>query len=559
MRNHRFILALLAVAVLHIGFHIENGGSNPARAAATFSDPSALTPVGQTGDWTLLFSDDFDGSVLDASKWSTCFPWGGRDGCTLESSRELEWYQPDNVSVGDGILKLRAQKRPITAKDGRVFDYASGMIATGWDHWHTAGPPKFSFQHGFAEIRAKVPRGAGLWPSFWMLSADQEWPPEMRIMAISGNQPRTTNMRTFYSLSGGESAHRNYTWTGPDFSAGWHTFAIDWQPAGLIWYVDGIPRARFLDTGNAFSEPMYLIVSLAVGGSVAGPPSSSTPFPSHFEVDYVRVWRRTEAAPVPTSIPVPTRTPTIEPSSQRVLLFSEDFNGTSLDTDKWTTCYPWDYEGCTNASNQELEWYLPDNILVEDGMLRLRAQKQTFVATDGNTYHYTSGMVTTGPSNWSTLEPPKFSFQNGYVEIRARIPKGQGLWPAFWLIPVDPDSRAELDVMEMTGDQPNIQLMSVHYVTPQGRERLSNRTWSGPDFSADWHTFSVDWQPTAIIWYVDGVERWRETEIARIPAEPMFLIGNLAVGGYHPGPPDGSTPFPSYLEIDYVRVWNRRD
>ena len=192
-------------------------------------------------------------------------------------------------------------------------------------------------------------------------------------------------------------------------------------------------------------------------------------------------------------------------------------------------------------------------------MLRLRARKQTVAASDENTYHYTSGMVTTGPSSWHTLEAARFMFQYGYVEVRARIPKGRGLWSAFWLLPIDPDPRAELDVMEITGDQPNVQLMSVHYVTPQGRPQVSNRSWSGPDFSADWHTFAVDWQPTSITWYVDGVERWRETETAHIPAEPMYLIGTLAVGGDYAGPPDSSTPFPSYCEIDYVKVWNRRD
>ena len=314
IRNHRIVFAFLVVAMLRVGFHIENGGCNLARAAGTFSGPSAVTPVGQTGKWTLLFSDDFDGTALDTNKWSTCFRWGS-DGCTLESNNELEWYQPDDVLVGDGILKLRAQKRMITAKNGKTYDYSSGMITTGWDPRNTVGPPKFSFQHGFAEIRAKVPKGAGLWPTFWMLSADREWPPEIGVMGISGNQPRTTQMRTFYSLGDGNWNRHDRTWTGPDFSAGWHTFAIDWQPTAIVWYVDGIERGRFADAAHVPLEPMYLIASLAVGGSVPGPPTSSTPFPSYYEIDYVRVWRRASAPPRPPAyLRQPARRPLSPPA-----------------------------------------------------------------------------------------------------------------------------------------------------------------------------------------------------------------------------------------------------
>ncbi|MBL8015490.1 MAG: family 16 glycosylhydrolase, partial [Candidatus Doudnabacteria bacterium] len=65
----------------------------------------------------------------------------------------------------------------------------------------------------------------------------------------------------------------------------------------------------------------------------------------------------------------------------------------------------------------------------------------------------------------------------------------------------------------------------------------------------------IDWQPDALVWYVDGIERWRFIDAANIPSEPMYLLLNLAVGGDWPGPPDASTIFPSYYEIDYVRVW----
>ena len=85
----------------------------------------------------------------------------------------------------------------------------------------------------------------------------------------------------------------------------------------------------------------------------------------------------------------------------------------------------------------------------------------------------------------------------------------------------------------------------------------SGSSWTGPDFSAGWHTFGVEWEPGAIVWYVDGIERWRFTVTSRIPNEPMHVLLNLAVGGEWPGSPDTSTAFPSYYDVDYVRVWQR--
>jgi beta-glucanase (GH16 family) len=249
----------------------------------------------------------------------------------------------------------------------------------------------------------------------------------------------------------------------------------------------------------------------------------------------------------------------MERSGDWDLLFSDDFDGKSLDTSKWTTCYWWDNDGCTIASNNELQWYQPDDVLVSNGILRLRAQERMITASDGNTYDYTSGMITSGRNTSDVSLPTKFVFQFGYAEIRVKIPSGKGLWPAFWMLPDDHSSKPEIDAMEILGHDPNSIHFHVHYLNSDGGRGSSGSSWAGPDFSADWHTFAVDWQPNAIIWYVDGVERWRYTDTAYIPAKPMYLLANLAVGGDWPGAPDASTPFPSYYEIDYVRVWKRGD
>jgi beta-glucanase (GH16 family) len=244
------------------------------------------------------------------------------------------------------------------------------------------------------------------------------------------------------------------------------------------------------------------------------------------------------------------------------LIFSDDFHGTSLDPDKWTTCYWWDDNGCTIASNAELQWYQPDDVLVEDGILKLRAQKRRINAyrkkARGYTvYDYTSGIITTGRESSHKRAPVRFIFKYGYAEIRAKIPQGKGLWPAFWLLPENHNSKPEIDVMEIYGDQPSIIKMNFHYNNGNGRNSNRRNDWAGPDFSANFHRFAVDWRPNAIIWYVDGIERWRYTDTAHIPSIPMYLLVNLAVGGSGPGAPETSTSFPSYYEIDYVKVWRR--
>jgi beta-glucanase (GH16 family) len=221
-------------------------------------------------------------------------------------------------------------------------------------------------------------------------------------------------------------------------------------------------------------------------------------------------------------------------------LFRDDFDGSSLDAAAWNTCY---YgtpagEGCTNEGNHELEWYVPEQVIVSDGWLHLRAEPRSV-----NGFDYVSGMVSSHQ---------KTAFQYGYVEMRARIPAGQGLWPAFWMMPDSGEWPPEIDVMEIVGHEPNRVYLTYH--RQQKRLMVSRSSWwTGPDFSADFHTYGLLWQPDLLVWYVDGVERYRTSD--QVPAESMYLIVNLAVGGDWPGTPDDTTTFPAEMEIDYIAVW----
>jgi beta-glucanase (GH16 family) len=240
-------------------------------------------------------------------------------------------------------------------------------------------------------------------------------------------------------------------------------------------------------------------------------------------------------------------------------VFVEDFSASFLDRTKWTDCYWWDKDGCTNLSNEELQWYKPANISVADGKLRLTARSEQIKGHEGRMFPYTSGMVTSGRYYEERPEPDRFSMLYGYVEVRAKPPAGQGLWSAIWLLPSDHESEPEIDVMEVLGHQPEVLEMHFHCGYGECAGRSFGHEVVVDDLTTDFRVYGLDWSPEAIVWYLDGVEQWRFTNKAAIPAEPMYLLMNLAVGGKWPGAPDEHTMFPSEYLIDYVRVWQRQE
>jgi beta-glucanase (GH16 family) len=222
------------------------------------------------------------------------------------------------------------------------------------------------------------------------------------------------------------------------------------------------------------------------------------------------------------------------------LTFQDEFEGSSLDLAKWTPADPWGKE-----RNRELQAYVKDAFVVQDGLLRVQAEKRgAFYA--GKQRSFTSGMMTTYG---------KFSQQYGRFEIRCRVPKGKGMWPAFWLLPDPLTWPPEIDVLEILGHQPDKVYMTHHFRNEEKKHGSHGGSWTGPDFSSDFHQFAVEWSPKEIVWFVDGTERFRSEKT--IPQAKMYLLVNLAVGGDWPGAPDEKTAFPSALEVDYVRVYEK--
>lgn len=222
-------------------------------------------------------------------------------------------------------------------------------------------------------------------------------------------------------------------------------------------------------------------------------------------------------------------------------VFSDNFDGSSIDNSAWHV------GNFANPHNNEQQYYHPDQVSVGNGGLHLEAER------DNNwTYgrNFNSGQVRT-TQEWS----------HGRFEVRARVPYGQGFWPAIWLLPGEAPwpTGGEIDIMEARGDLPYRVSSALHWGNDVNSRQYRSQTFeSGANFTDSFHDFAVEWEVGTVRFYVDGVNHMTlfEPDVG-IPATPKSLILNLAVGGDYPGSPDGSTPFPSTFDIDYARVWQR--
>lgn len=237
------------------------------------------------------------------------------------------------------------------------------------------------------------------------------------------------------------------------------------------------------------------------------------------------------------------------------LVFSDEFNSYSLDTSKWNSSYRW---GPGWIINGEKQYYVdrinnPDfghSPFEFDGnhMTISAIRTPDHLRSSANWQPYLSGALTTYN---------KFKMRYGYVEMRAKLPKGRGLWSAFWLLHQnDNDRRPEIDVMEYIGDKPNTIYNTYHYYENWNLRSTPSYEVPGEDFSQNFHTYGMRWEPGKITWYVDGVERNVHND-GNVSWEDMYLLVNLAVGGWWPGDPDGNTSFPARYQIDYIRAYQK--
>lgn len=249
------------------------------------------------------------------------------------------------------------------------------------------------------------------------------------------------------------------------------------------------------------------------------------------------------------------------PLQNKQIVFADEFNGSAINTKNWATCYDWkkpSETGCTNDGNFEQQWYSDSQIAVKDGKLTITAmQKPIDVAVNGRvkTFTYQSGMLNSGSGR--TNGKVHWAGTYGYYETRMFVSKGQGIWPAFWLLPTDQQWPPEIDGMEFIGSKPGEILQTVHWRGENGPAKDESVIAKNTDYANAWHTYGVDWQPGQIDWYIDGVKT-KTFKNADVPAKPMEIIFDLAVGGLLPGNADASTPLPATLKVDYVRVYQSK-
>lgn len=248
----------------------------------------------------------------------------------------------------------------------------------------------------------------------------------------------------------------------------------------------------------------------------------------------------------------------VSPGDTLTLVWSDEFDGAMLDPETWFfemgdgTEY-----GIPGWGNNELEYYLPDNAQLDNGLLKIEAREESI-----GTFRYTSARINTRD---------RFAFRYGRIEARMRLPGGQGLWPAFWMLAQDSPyggwaASGEIDIVEavnLGGSGSNVVYGTIHYGGEWPNNQFTGESYTVPtDAQNDFHTYAVEWDADQIRWYVDDVmyamqNNWSSTGGA-FPApfdQPFYIILNVAVGGNFPGSPNANTVFPVTMEVDWVRVY----
>ena len=283
-RDLRAALRLLAAAAL----------------LASVASPAAAQCDGLPG-CVLVWSDEFDGTEVDLSKWTFQLGDGSEVGLPGGwGNNELQYYTEDNATVAGGLLTITAREESVVPG----FDYTSTRLRS---------LAKGDWTFGRMEMRAKMPIGQGLWPAFWMLASDTSiygtWAAsgEIDIVEYLGSDPNRIFGTIHYGASfpGNVFSSTDYFLPSGTFNDDFHTFAVEWEFGEIRWYIDGVQyasRDSWFSTGGPFPAPFdvdfHLLLNLAVGGNLPGPPDATTVFPQEYVIDYVRVYQVPNDPPV---------------------------------------------------------------------------------------------------------------------------------------------------------------------------------------------------------------------------------------------------------------------
>lgn len=558
--------------------------------------------------YDLVFRDEFSGNKLDPDKWDTALLWGpyvtinNEDQLYIDSLGMHADIGFSPFEMTGSTLKITASKvsasEPVPPRPPRdsplwkprpyseygfndpvgqpgdedynpgfkidEVDYLSGMITSYGS---------FKMTHGYVEMRAKLPAGRGLWPAFWMLPIHYvKDVPEIDVMEFLG-QDVDTLYHTYHYFDPSNDweliSTPSYISRAVDWTKEFHTFGMAWSPGQIVWYVNGVEAVRIDSDLNIANQPMYLLANVAVGGNWPGPADSTTKFPATFEIDYIRAYEKKLSQ-------------TLNLAADYQLMFSDEFNGSQLDPSKWNTHFLW---GPYLPINDEKQYYVDalgsdaggaTPFSLANGELTITARTendasgfkipQRLPAVDASVWtnfptfqrntayspgSYTSGILTSYDA---------FNFANGYAEIRAKVPSGDGLTPAFWLLNgYYVGDQPEIDVMALKGENPREAIHSFHRIGPNGWQTDFSVTTGGDTedgYANDYHRYGVRWRSGQLDWYIDD-QKVFSYEGDDVAYQVMYVLASLAVGAKDREIDD--TSFPASMAIDYIRVYQEKD
>ncbi len=261
----------------------------PATTSTTIAPPEPV-PVDESDGWELVWSDEFDGESIDETNWTYDLGgWGWGNG-------EAQFYtsRPENARVENGLLVIS-----LLQEKYEESYYTSARLKTQGLR---------EFQYGRIEARMKVPHGAGTWPAFWMLGASfgrdeddpnaSNWPDagEIDVMEHVGRKPQVTYGTIHGPGYAGAGSLGGWNTQDYDIADEFHTYAIEWDESGIVWFYDGEPFYEIGpdDLGGrewVYDQPFFLIVNLALGGTFGGNIALDNEYPLHLYVDHVRVYQ----------------------------------------------------------------------------------------------------------------------------------------------------------------------------------------------------------------------------------------------------------------------------
>ena len=292
----------------------------PSQPRAAAAKPPGRTRIKAAAGWKLVWNDEFEGTEVDRSKWDFDIGNGFYDYKNHAwvpgwGNEELQYYTAErhNAEVKDGLLTIRAVKESLHG-----CGYTSARLKTR----KRDGTALFTTLYGRVEIRARVPWGKGLWPALWMLPQHDRYggwaaSGEIDLMEIVGERPHEVlNSIHFGSVYPKRSLiTRVHALSNNSTVADWHTYAVEWAPGELRFFVDGVPSCSYTHWWSCsktvagagvearkaadlnpwpapFYQPFYIVMNVAVGGNFPGAPTPDTNFPAELVVDHVRVFEK---------------------------------------------------------------------------------------------------------------------------------------------------------------------------------------------------------------------------------------------------------------------------